>query len=149
MGSAAIDRKDGGVPGFGGAYQTTASTGQSREGMSQHAAEDRILARSAILQSSASFIWQESMAELGHTGNDYQYETRSFIHPKTGQPTAMDTSNIGRSETDMPATALMLSGTSAGRRPGATHEAIKILTWTSYSRQRQNFCSKAEPLTSD
>jgi hypothetical protein len=26
------------------------------------------------------------MAELGHTGNDYQYETRSFIRPKTGQP---------------------------------------------------------------
>ena len=26
------------------------------------------------------------MAELGHTGNRYQYETRSFIHLKTGQP---------------------------------------------------------------
>src|SRR3954447_25240347 len=41
----------------------------------------------------------------------------SFIHPKTGQPAAMNTANIGHSETAMPATALMLSGTSAGRRP--------------------------------
>jgi hypothetical protein len=41
----------------------------------------------------------------------------SFIHPKTGQPAAMDTRNIGRSGTAMPTTALMLSGTSAGRRP--------------------------------
>jgi hypothetical protein len=41
----------------------------------------------------------------------------SFIHPKTGQPAAMNTANIGRSGTAMPATALMLSGTSAGRRP--------------------------------
>jgi hypothetical protein len=54
--------------------------------MSRQTAEDRVLARSAILPSSASFIRQESMAELGHTGNRYQYETRSFIHPKTGQP---------------------------------------------------------------
>jgi hypothetical protein len=54
--------------------------------MSLHTAGDFILTRSAILQSSASFIRQESMAELGHTGNDYQYETRSFIRPKTGQP---------------------------------------------------------------
>jgi hypothetical protein len=29
----------------------------------------------------------------------------------------MNTANIGHSETAMPATALMLSGTSAGRRP--------------------------------
>jgi hypothetical protein len=42
----------------------------------------------------------------------------SFIHPKTGQPAAMNTANIGRSGTDMPATALMLSATSPGRRPG-------------------------------
>ena len=41
----------------------------------------------------------------------------SVIHPKTGQPAAMNTANIGRSGTAMPATALMLSGTSAGRRP--------------------------------
>jgi hypothetical protein len=40
----------------------------------------------------------------------------SFIHPKAGQPAAMNAANIGHSETDMPATALMLSGTSAGRR---------------------------------
>jgi hypothetical protein len=41
----------------------------------------------------------------------------SVIHPKTGQPAAMNTANIGLSGTAMPATALMLSGTSAGRRP--------------------------------
>jgi hypothetical protein len=41
----------------------------------------------------------------------------SVIHPKTGQLAAMNTANIGRSGTAMPATALMLSGTSAGRHP--------------------------------
>jgi hypothetical protein len=41
----------------------------------------------------------------------------SVIHPKTGQPAAMNTANIDRSGTDMPATGLMLSATSPGRRP--------------------------------
>lgn len=30
-----------------------------------------------------------------HTNNDYKYE-KSFIHPKTGQPTTMNTANIGK-----------------------------------------------------
>nr|WP_244557034.1 hypothetical protein [Fulvimarina manganoxydans] len=36
-----------------------------------------------------------SMRE-SHTDNGYQYEPRTFIHPKTGQPTQMSTANIGR-----------------------------------------------------
>ena len=32
----------------------------------------------------------------GDTSNDYQYEPRTFIHPKTGQPTSMNTANIGQ-----------------------------------------------------
>ncbi len=56
MGSAAIGREGGGVPGFCDARPMPASTRQAREGMSRHTAGNRILARSAILPSSASFI---------------------------------------------------------------------------------------------
>jgi hypothetical protein len=33
-----------------------------------------------------------------------------------------------------------------GFTAGAAHEAIKFLVWESYSRQRQSFCPKVEPL---
>ena len=53
----------------------------------------------------------------------------SVIHPKTGQPAAMNTANIGRSGTDMPAPALMLSGTLAGRRPGRRRRRSRAGCW--------------------
>jgi hypothetical protein len=74
----------------------------------------------ARLQQSQGKHWKECRGkqpenvsgQIGHS------TILSFIHPKTGQPAAMNTANIGRSETDKPATALMLSGASAGRHPG-------------------------------
>ena len=59
---------------------------------------DREIARRAGV--SQPFVG--SMRE-SHTDNGYQYEPRTFIHPKTGQPTQMSTANIGRTPAPTPA----------------------------------------------
>jgi hypothetical protein len=68
-----------------------------REEQCWNAWSDRAIARQcAVSNTMVSGIRAEFMAELGHTVNGLQYETRQFIHPKTGQPTEMNTGNIGR-----------------------------------------------------
>lgn len=53
------------------------------------------------------------------TGNGYQYEAagRTFVHPKTGQPTQMRTGNIGSNPKPRPPAEAVFDNTPSGQQP--------------------------------
>lgn len=74
-----------------------------REEWCWNAWADREIARQCVVSKHlVNTVRAEFMEEIGHTGIECQYETRIFIHPKTGQPSEMNVGNIG-AITPMPA----------------------------------------------